>query len=106
HHTDGRSAHGIAGKKDLRVVADLIYHPLYPFQAVIAVHGAETNIGSLALSVGSLIDEKHTESVLQIIPGKTAVIIQTFAGVTVKADHSLRSFISFEIGSMQLQTVP
>ena len=86
--------------------ADLIYHPLYPFQAVIAVHGAETNIGSLALSVGSLIDEKHTESVLQIIPGKTAVIIQAFAGVTVKTDHGLRSFFSFKVSTMQLQAVP
>ena len=93
-------------EQDLSILPDLGNHPSHPFQSVQPVHGAKTDIRSLTVAVGSLIDQQHPETMFQIVIGKAAVIIQSFAGISVKTDHRFRTFVPFEIRTVQLQAVP
>ena len=92
-------------EQDLRIIADLVDHPFDPFHTVETVHGSETDIGSLAFPVGALIYEQHPETVVEIVIGKTAVIIYSLTRVPVETDHRLISAVALKICTVQLQTV-
>ena len=105
HHADSSASHRISMKKDLGVLADLLDHPFNPLHSVIPIHGTKANICSLTFSVSPLVNQQHPESMFQIIIGKTAVVIQTFAGIAMETDDCLCPSITFEIGAVEFQSV-
>ena len=74
-------------KHQLTVLSQPLHHILHPLQGVIAVQTAKPDIGALAFAVSPLIHHHQAEALVQIKFRNGCIVVESFAGIAVKAHH-------------------